>query len=176
MSKLGDSWDTHSHRDPPPAPMPMLLRCQMAQDKPSLGETAWWPLPLTPILSHTLKTHGNRNGVCVCVGGRGGWISVMHQSMRAHTEASHWLRYKIMACLNIFRRSGLWLCCLTHCAALLPFLPAVPCNCTSRCYLTSARIGTRWPGPDLCCNAGTTMWIPNTDTGDKNIEKECGSN
>lgn len=45
---------------PPPAPLPMLMRCQMAQDKCSWGETLRWPLLLSPILSHTLKPHGGR--------------------------------------------------------------------------------------------------------------------
>lgn len=51
---------TNTHTDPPPALLPMLMRCQMAQDKCSWGETLCWPLLLSPILSHTLKPHGGR--------------------------------------------------------------------------------------------------------------------
>ncbi len=147
----------------------MFLRCQMAQDKPSLGETAWWPLPLSPILSHTLKTHGNRDG-----GGRGyQWCPSKHT--HSYTQALQWLtpemqRYQGMPwhilkqAKNLNSPWKIWLACGT---AALPHgqcptsnisclhFACHPCPATWRCYLTSACMVHGDPPLDLCRRAAT---------------------
>lgn len=90
------------------------MRCQMAQDKRSWGETLRWPLPLSPILSHTLKPHGHRGRV----EGRGEGAVRAGVSMKPikYTQAKHWLtpkmeRYQGMP-WQVRRQAGIWIALL----------------------------------------------------------------